>query len=118
MEYSSFFNAEKVDGEYDRDYNADDLSDYFSCFIGNGVFANPTSSLQVFADNQNMSVTVRSGIAFIYGRRYVNTDDLSLSIQVADGVLNRIDRVVLRLDYINREIKTYRCLYRKGNNSN
>lgn len=29
-----------------------------------------------------------------------------LSADVADGVLNRIDRVVLRLDFLNREIKT------------
>ena len=31
---------------------------------------------------------------------------------VADGVLNRIDRVVLRLDFLNREIKAY---IKKGN---
>lgn len=107
MEYSSFFNAELVDGKYDRGYNADDLSEYFSSLIGNGIFANPSSSLQVVADSQNMSVNIKSGMAFIYGRRYINTDDLPLSIQVADGVLNRIDKLVLRLDYINREIKSY-----------
>ena len=46
MEKCSFFNAELVDGEYDRIYLAEDYARYFSSFIGNGVFPNPSTNLK------------------------------------------------------------------------
>lgn len=107
MEKSSFFNAELVGEEYDRTYLAEDYAQYFASFIGNGVFPNPSTNLQVLADGTSMNITLKSGRAWINGYFYVNTDDLVLPITVADGVLNRIDRVVLRLDFLNREIKCY-----------
>lgn len=106
MEKSSFFNSELVGETYDRVYLAEDYAEYFASFIGNGVFANPSSNLQIVA-NDNMTVTLKAGKGWIDGYFYHNTDDLIISIDVADGVLNRIDRVVLRLDFINREIKAY-----------
>ena len=53
-----------------------------------------------------MTVTVKPGKAWINGYVYINTDNLILNVDVADGVLNRIDRVVIKLDFLNREIKT------------
>ena len=105
-EKSSFFNATLQGEAYDRTYKAEDFANYFSTFIGNGVFANPSNSLQVVANN-GMSVIVKSGKAWINGYMYENTDNLTLSINTAHGTLKRIDRVVLRLDFINREIKAY-----------
>lgn len=107
MEKSSFFNAELVGEEYDRTYLAEDYAQYFASFIGNGVFPNPSNNLQVIADGTSMNVVLKSGKAWINGYFYNNTDDLILVIAPADGVLNRIDRVVLRLDFLNREIKAY-----------
>lgn len=106
MEKSSFFNAEIVGDSYDRVYLAEDYANYFNSFIGNGVFPNPSTGLQVIS-NDDMTVTLKSGKAWINGYMYENTDNYLLNVDIADGVLNRIDRVVLRLDFINREIKSY-----------
>lgn len=107
MERSSFFNAELKGEEYDRVYLAEDYARYFASFIGNGVFPTPSSNLQVVADGTTMNLTLKQGKAWINGYFYENTDNYNLKVAVADGVLNRIDRVVVRLDFINREIKTY-----------
>ena len=106
MERSSFFNAELVDGLYDRVYNADDFARYFASFIGSGIFPSPTTNLQVKVDN-GMQIIVSVGKAWINGYFYENTSDLSLQLATSDGVLNRIDRVVLRLDLVKREIKCH-----------
>ena len=96
---SGFFNS--VNG--DRRYKADFFAEYFSSFIANGVFPNPSTGMQVIA-NGNMTVSIRSGKAWIKGY-YVNNDaDYLLSLSVADGVLKRIDRIVLRLDFSSRQI--------------
>ena len=97
MEKCSFFNS--VSG--DRTYKAEDWAAYFSSFIGNGVFASPSSNLQVVAGS-GMNVAVSAGSAWINGYFYRNTDALTVTIGTADGVLARIDRIVLRLDFTNR----------------
>ena len=51
-----------------------------------------------------MAVKVGAGKAWINGYFYVNTASLPLEITVADGVLNRIDLVVLRWDLAARTI--------------
>lgn len=99
MEKSSFFNS--LNG--DRKYKAGDFAEYFNSLLTNGVFPNPSTNLQVISNN-NMTVTLKSGKAWINGYFYYNTDDLIVPIDVADGVLNRIDRVVLRMDTVERSI--------------
>lgn len=107
MERSSFFNAVLSGETYDRVYTAEDYARYFGSFIGNGVFPTPSTNLQVVADSTSMDIALKAGKGWINGYFYENTEDLTLNVPVADGVLNRIDRVVLRLDFINREIKAY-----------
>ncbi|WP_313758573.1 hypothetical protein [Tissierella sp.] len=97
---SGFFNS--ING--DRRYDASRFAEYFSTFIGNGVFPNPSTGLQVVSNN-DMTVTVKAGKAWIDGYILINDDDYILNIDVADGVLNRIDRVVLRYDVVGREIR-------------
>lgn len=99
MEKSSFFNS--VNG--DRRYKAEDWASYFSAFIGNGVFPLPSTNLQVVAGD-GMSIVLRSGKAFINGYYYENTADLIIPLAVADGVLKRIDRIVIRWDLLERKI--------------
>ena len=107
MEKSSFFNSVQVaDGSYDREYLAEDFAKYFASFIGNGVFPNPSTNLQVLSNN-DMTVSIDIGKAYINGYYYENTTKLVKTIDIADGVLNRVDLIVLRLDFTNREIKTY-----------
>lgn len=99
MEKSSFFNS--VSG--DRVYRAEEWAEYFASFIGNGVFPAPSSGLQVVAGS-GMAVTVKTGKAWINGYFYYNTGDLSVTLPTADGVLTRIDRIVVRWDLTERLI--------------
>lgn len=97
---SGFFNS--VNG--DRKYDASRFAEYFASFIGNGVFPNPSDGLQVMA-NDDMTVTVKAGKCWINGYIMINDDDYILEIEPADGVLNRIDRIVARYDVVDREIR-------------
>lgn len=99
MEKSSFFNS--VGG--DRVYKAEEWAEYFGSFIGNGVFPIPSNGLQVEA-NSSAGVVIRAGRAWINGYFYFNTDDLNVKLNTADGVLNRIDRIVIRWDLAARTI--------------
>jgi hypothetical protein len=99
MEKSGFFNSSNGD----RKYNAEFFAEYFSNFIGNGVFPNPSTGLQVTSNN-DMTVTVKAGKGWINGYYYSNDSDLVLSIDLADGVLNRIDRIILQYNTVNRTI--------------
>jgi hypothetical protein len=98
-ESSSFFNS--VNG--DRKYKADAFARYFAKFIGNGVFPNPSTGLQIEAGT-GMNVTEHSGDGFINGYTYGNDADLSLTVDIADGVLSRKDNIVLRWDLAARSI--------------
>lgn len=107
MEKSSFFNS--LSG--DRKYKAEDWAAYFASFIGNGVYANGDLAVSAVTPGQEddedadpMAVKVGAGKAWINGYFYVNTASLPLEIAVADGVLNRIDLVVLRWDLAARTI--------------
>lgn len=99
IEKSSFFNS--VAG--DRKYDASMFAAYFNSFITNGVFPNPGTNLQVIANN-DMTVTVSIGKGWINGYFYLNDAILILPIEVADGILNRIDRIVVQFNTVARSI--------------
>lgn len=96
MEKFSFFN----DVNDDRVYYAEDWARHLKKYFTNGIFNN---ELNVLANN-DMTITIKEGDANIEGYRYTNTGDLVKTIDNADGTLNRIDNVVLRLDLTNRLI--------------
>lgn len=94
-----FFNS--VDG--DRKYDADDIGNYFLKLISDGVFATPATAMQVTAVS-GMSVQVAAGWGFIKCKYLNNTAAAQFTLANADVVLNRIDRVVMRLDTANRNM--------------
>lgn len=106
MEKSFIFNS--ING--DRKMKAEDFREYFIPFLSNGIYSNPSTKLQVVS-NSGMSIIVKEGKAFINGALYINTDDLVLTLDHADAVLDRIDRIVLRMDTVERNIK---CIVKKG----
>ena len=99
-EKSSFFNS--VSG--DRKYKAEDWASYFGTLIGNGVFPNPATNLQVVPGASGLTVTVHAGKAWINGYYYNNTDDLTLTLPTSDGSKKRIDRIVVRWSLSDRKI--------------
>lgn len=101
-----FFNAQLVgENEYDRVYLAEQFAAYFASFIGNGVFGQSMQKLEVLSQSvPDMTIQVLSGEAWINGWWYRNTDTYTLGLQIADGVLSRIDAVVLRWGNVERDM--------------
>lgn len=95
---SYFFNAEKLeDGSYDRTYNAESFSDWLKLIVGNGVFSNPSTNLQVEA-RTGFNIVVNSGSGWIDGHKMDNTIYYPLNLDGSDVLYDRIDRVIFFLD--------------------
>lgn len=100
-----FFNARLEGEEFDRVYLAEQFAAYFAAFIGNGIYGHSMQKLQVLCqDVPNMSIKVLSGEAYTNGWWYRNTDTYDISVPVADGVLSRIDVVVVRWGNAERDM--------------
>ncbi len=113
-ERCGFFNATNAVNP-DRVYDSSDFAAYFASFIGNGVFAKHSNQLRVAQqESPDMSVQVLGGQAWINGWWYDNTSALNLSIDPADGTLDRVDIIVVQFNLTKREIKT---IVRKGSPS-
>lgn len=97
---SGFFSS--ING--DRKYDARFFAEYFASFIGNGVFPNPSTGLQV-VEGENMTTVVKPGKGWINGYYINNDSDYVLQHDIADGVLKRIDRIVMRLNHLTRQIE-------------
>lgn len=101
---SYFFNAlPNPDGTWDREYNAENMSDYLNLLVGSGVFPNPSTNLQVMASS-GFNIVVKAGSAWINGKKMENTTDYSITLDGSDVLLNRIDRVIFYLDTQAREM--------------
>lgn len=90
-----------------REYRAAEFAEYFAQFLTSGVFnSGDTSPLLVTASGTSMKISINMGFAFIKGYLYKVSDvPLELVVQTADPTFDRIDRVVVRLDLMNRNIK-------------
>lgn len=99
---SYFYNAVKDgQGNYDRLYNAEDVTSYLDQIVGSGVFPNPSTQLQVRAGS-GMEVIVGAGQGWINGHKIINTADLTLEIDASDVLLGRIDRIIFYTDSTER----------------
>lgn len=87
----------------DRLYDDDQFADFFGRFLQDGYFPLPEDGLFVEANGTN-TLTVNPGSAWIQGRCYELLEKKSLVIEPGDALLSRIDRVVVRCDYVNRDI--------------
>ncbi len=99
MQHSGFF----ISIAGDRRYQASDYAAYFSTLVSNGVFPVPGTGLGVITNN-DMTVTVNSGKAWINGYIYHNDSELVLTCDPAESILDRIDRVVIRFSITDRSI--------------
>lgn len=120
-EKSLFFNAVEDATSatgYDRNYNADDISDWLGVVWENGVVKtdavnNEPQGLKVVAAS-GMSINVNAGKAAIKGKAYINTSIRSLTVATAPTGSNaRYDLVVLKFDN-NLSERTIKLELRKG----
>lgn len=101
---SGFFNAVQSGGVYDRTYNAADFADYFSSFIGNGVFLNANSDGLKVVAKTGLTVTVKAGRAFIDGYYYHLTENMDVTLQ-ANNTSSAVNRmIVCELNLTDRQI--------------
>lgn len=92
-ERSGFFNAQQTGGSYDRTYSADDFSNVFRQFLGNGIMVTEEEAEEntVFdkttcnglkpSISGTSSVQVAPGFAFVNGYWYHNDSILTKAIQ-------------------------------------
>jgi len=109
--YMFFDSADPVNP--DRTYNAEEFTDYFSAIITTGIMQGEAEELKVSVSGSNMVSTVGTGIAFINGKYYQNDGPLGLTHDTQSIGVNRIDRVVIRLD-LNTENRYVRAFVKKG----
>ena len=95
------FNSIVTGGVADRAGNADDLSAYLDAVFKEGVLTKESTALQVTAGDA-MTVQVLAGAGIINGKIFMMDSAETLTIEGSNATLNRIDRVVLRLDTDNR----------------
>lgn len=102
-EMGYFFNSVSINGELDRAYDAADHAAYFAQLIRNGIFYFSSDVLQVVSST-GMNVSVNTGGANINGYFYQNSTAKQITVSTASGTMDRIDRVVIRLDLVGRMI--------------
>ena len=105
LKFSFFDSIIGADGQPDRAFGAGDFSKYFGTLIKNGIFPNPSSNFQIMGDQNNMTVKSEAGLAWIEGHLGYDDSVYILNIDKADSTMDRIDRIVLRLDTLERCIK-------------
>jgi hypothetical protein len=84
----------------DRKYTAAMLAAMQKAIFSNGIVL--YGSQLAVVESSGMNVSLSDGYAMIEGTAYENDSVLSLSIDPADAVLNRIDRVIIRRSVANR----------------
>ena len=100
-----FFDSEITgfDGEgmpiFDRAESSDFLAMFISRIISDGVLGQPGDCFQVLA-GEGMRLGVRPGFAVIQGRFAVDWNMASVTVPEAPKMHRRIDRVVLRANYL------------------
>lgn len=97
----------------DRKYNAETMSKYFTGLITRGVLQNYKGKFVVEAKT-GMQVKIPTGKAFFSDGKWIeNTADITLTLDPADVVLDRIDRIILRND-TNEGIRNASVVLVKG----
>lgn len=106
---SGFFNSEIIgyDAEnmpvFDRAEEASFFAKYFSQFISNGVFPNPSTNMQVLATT-GMNIKVGIGTCYVNGHMGWVEPAETYEIEESDTQA-RIDRIVARLDFTTKDIQ-------------
>lgn len=86
---------------FDRAESSDFLAMFISKIISDGILAAPADCFQVIA-GEGLNLTVRPGFGIIRGRFAMDTQDFTVTIPKAPTAYKRIDRVILRANYLMR----------------
>ena len=86
----------------DDTYYASDFVESNKNTYSDGILPN-TEYFKVTATT-GMTLNVSSGRGWIQGHSFVNSATATVTLANADGILNRIDRIVVRIDYTTNTI--------------
>ncbi len=86
---------------FDRAESSDFLALFIQKLVSDGVLADPATCFQVVAD-EGMKIKVKAGFGIIKGRFAYDSQDASFTLAEAPSSYKRIDRVVLRANYLDR----------------
>ena len=98
-EYFRFFDSTEDDI---REYQASEFAEYFSRFLSDGVYTKDGQMGLKVTTVSGFNIKVSPGFAFIRGYMYKSDADIEFTLDSSDAVLDRIDRVILKLDIVNR----------------
>jgi len=98
------FNSDATTGVDDRLYDDADFARYFAAFVGTGVYAKPSSGLQIVSRYGNMTLTALDGQAFINGFYLPSKGDIDFPPIVPPVGYSRIDAFFVTWDYTTRDI--------------
>lgn len=74
----------------------------FAKLLTNGVLAKPADCFQVLAGSSGLTVTIRPGFGLINGAFAYDASEATYELETAPTQYSRIDRVVLRCNYLDR----------------
>lgn len=86
---------------FDRAESSDFLAMFISHIISDGVLALPGDCFQVIA-HEGLKLKVRPGFGIIKGRFAMDKQESEINIPNAPSAFKRIDRVILRANYLER----------------
>lgn len=86
---------------FDRAESSDFFALFFASLISNGVLGDRSDRFQVLA-LEGMKVEIQPGIGFIQGRFAFDDEKAIVELEPAPQNYSRIDRIVLRANYIDR----------------
>ncbi|MGV3139726.1 right-handed parallel beta-helix repeat-containing protein [Brevibacillus agri] len=101
-----FFDSTEGD---ERLYTADEFAEYFRRVLTDGIF-NGGNNLKVECSGTDIRTFIQPGYAWLQGYMYkIDSEPLYLTHDLPDPSLDRIDRIVIRLDrrLENRHIKAF-----------
>nr|DAH43173.1 MAG TPA: Receptor Binding Protein [Caudoviricetes sp.] len=91
---------------FDRAENSEMFALIFAKLITNGVLAQPADCFQVLAaSGSGLTVEVQPGFGMINGRFAYEVAKTTLTLETAPTQYSRIDRIVLRCNYLERLIE-------------
>lgn len=96
MEHSGFFNG-------DQEYGQEEFGRYFENIYESGVSVNSDNTMTLGVINEGGLIKVAAGFAIIKGF-YLYNDSFKSLIITPDTNYDRIDRVVLRLDFSSSKL--------------
>lgn len=111
--FSFFDPVQDENGLFDREYNAQEFTDYFATLVTTGVMKGAGNQLGVSADGASMQTKLNTGVAFVEGRYYANDSMLMHTLDTEVVGKDRIDRIVIRLD-LSTEARYVKSFVKKG----